>query len=265
MRTGARRGRPSRRPGLRGGGHGGPWVDQGIQVSYCLVTDGDAGGHDPTVPRDQIPALRRAEQTAAAKEVGVEDLIWLGYPDGRVMASLDLRRDIARVIRQVRPNGCCHQSPQRYYVPGRRQPPGPSGRRRGHDLCAVYPDSRNPFAFPELAEEGCEAHVVDEVFIMGGPDPDTFVDVTETFDRKVAALRAHRSQTAQHENLEGFLRTWLASNGEQAGLPPADWPKSSGGWIRARSEPMHPWPAERRRAAQERPWCDAAGGLHNEC
>jgi LmbE family N-acetylglucosaminyl deacetylase len=62
--------------------------------------------------------------------------------------------------------------------------------------------------------------VVDEVFIMGGPDPDTFVEVTETFDRKVAALRAHRSQTAQHENLEGFLRTWLASNGEQAGLPP---------------------------------------------
>ncbi|HEY2302845.1 MAG TPA: PIG-L deacetylase family protein [Acidimicrobiales bacterium] len=195
------------------------WVGEGSEVTYCVVTDGDAGGFDPSVPRAEIAPLRRAEQTAAALEVGVTDLIWLGYPDGRVVVSIELRRDIARAIRQVRPNLVVCQSPQREW--SRIVASHPDHLAAGEaTICAVYPDSRNPFAFPELAEEGWEAHVVDEVFIMGGPDPDTFVEVTETFDRKVAALRAHRSQTAQHENLEGFLRTWLASNGEQAGLPP---------------------------------------------
>ena len=195
------------------------WVGEGSEVTYCVVTDGDAGGFDPSVPRAEIAPLRRAEQTAAAREVGVTDLIWLGYPDGRVVVSIELRRDIARAIRQVRPGLVVCQSPQREW--SRIVASHPDHLAAGEaTICAVYPDSRNPFAFPELAEEGWEAHVVDEVFIMGGPDPDTFVDVTETFDRKVAALRAHRSQTAQHENLEGFLRTWLASNGEQAGLPP---------------------------------------------
>src|SRR5215469_17101607 len=74
------------------------WTDAGIEVSYCIATDGDAGGYDESIPRGEIPALRRAEQTAAAKCVGVSDLRFLGYPDGRVEATLALRRDLARVI-----------------------------------------------------------------------------------------------------------------------------------------------------------------------
>ena len=79
------------------------WTEAGIEVVYCVVTDGDAGGYDPAVPREQIPSIRRAEQTAAAGHVGVSDLVFLGYPDGRLEPSLSLRRDIARVIRQVQP------------------------------------------------------------------------------------------------------------------------------------------------------------------
>ena len=71
------------------------WTDAGIEVAYCIVTDGDAGGFDPSVPRAEIPGIRRAEQTAAAKEVGVADLAFLGYPDGRLVTSLELRRDLA--------------------------------------------------------------------------------------------------------------------------------------------------------------------------
>ncbi len=80
------------------------WTEAGIEVVYCVVTDGDAGGFDEDFPRDEMPALRRAEQVAAAKCVGVHDVRFLGYPDGRVEATLDLRRDLARVIRQVRPD-----------------------------------------------------------------------------------------------------------------------------------------------------------------
>jgi len=194
------------------------WVNHGHQVTYCLITNGDAGGFDPSVARSAIAPLRQAEQTAAAKEVGVTDLVWLGYPDGRLTASLDLRRDIARVIRQVRPARVVCHSPERDWT--RVFASHPDHLAAGEaTICAVYPDSRNQFAFPELAAEGLDAHIVDEVFVMNGPTPDTFVDVTDTFPQKVAALRAHRSQTAHHEDLEGFLRGWLARNAEQAGWP----------------------------------------------
>src|SRR5436309_1647155 len=79
------------------------WTDAGIEVTYCIVTSGDAGGFDPAVPREDIAGIRQAEQRAAAAAVGVTDVRFLDYPDGRVEVSLELRRDIARVIRQVRP------------------------------------------------------------------------------------------------------------------------------------------------------------------
>src|SRR5205807_8650072 len=89
------------------------WTDAGVEVGYCIITNEDAGGFDPAVPRSEIGAIRRAEQTAAAKEVGVTDVRFLGYPDGRLEVSFDLRRDIARVIREVRPQRVICQSPQR--------------------------------------------------------------------------------------------------------------------------------------------------------
>jgi LmbE family N-acetylglucosaminyl deacetylase len=194
------------------------WTDAGIKVSYCVVTNGDAGGHDPSVPRDEIPALRQAEQTAAASAVGVSDLRFLGYPDGLVEATIGLRRDLARVIRQVRPDRVLCPTPERNYT---RMPPShPDHRAVGSAaLDAVYPDARNPFTFPELlADEGLEAWTVREVW-MSSVSPNHYVDVTDTFDRKVAALRAHVSQTGQMEGLADFLRGWLARNAEQAGWP----------------------------------------------
>src|SRR4051794_15301255 len=79
------------------------WTDAGIEVAYCIVTDGDAGGFDASISRAEMAVIRRAEQEAAAKVVGVDDVTFLGYPDGRLEVSLDLRRDISRQIRRVRP------------------------------------------------------------------------------------------------------------------------------------------------------------------
>src|SRR6478752_515749 len=89
------------------------WTEAGVEVTYCIVTDGDAGGFDPDVPRDQIGGIRRAEQTAAAKELGVSDLHFLGHPDGRLYPTIEVRRDISRVIRIVRPHRVVCQSPER--------------------------------------------------------------------------------------------------------------------------------------------------------
>jgi LmbE family N-acetylglucosaminyl deacetylase len=195
------------------------WTASGIAVSYCLATYGDAGGFDPAVPRSEIPGIREAEQRAAAAVVGVEDVTFLGYPDGRVDVTQDLRRDISREIRRVRPQRVLTQSPVRNYQ--RIGASHPDHLHTGEAaLCAVYPDARNPFAHPELLlYEGLAEWKVAEVWLMGGPERDHFVDVTDTFDKKLAALREHKSQTEHMDDLEGLLRTWLSAGAEAAGLP----------------------------------------------
>jgi LmbE family N-acetylglucosaminyl deacetylase len=195
------------------------WTDAGIEVVYCVVTDGDAGGYDENVPRAGMVTLRRAEQAAAAKHVGVHDIRFLGYPDGRVEPTLALRKDLARVIRQVRPDRVVCPSPDRNYA--RIGASHPDHRAVGAAaLDAVYPDARNPFAFPELlSQEGLRPWTVREVWISASPSPNHYVDVTDTFARKIAALRAHESQTGHMDNLEEFLRGWLTRAAVAGGLP----------------------------------------------
>lgn len=196
------------------------WTAEGIAVTYCIITDGDAGGFDPSVPREQIGSIRQDEQRAAAKELGVQDVVFLGYPDGRVSASFDLRRDISRVIRQVQPQRVLMQSPEINWE--RIGASHPDHRAAGEaTLCAVYPDARNPFTHLELAAEGLEAWTVHEVWVMtaGGSGANHWVDITEVFDKKVAALRQHASQTAHMPDLEGMLRGWLSKVAADAGYP----------------------------------------------
>jgi LmbE family N-acetylglucosaminyl deacetylase len=195
------------------------WTDAGLDVRYCIVTDGAAGGSDTSVSRADMATLRRAEQTAAAKQVGVHDLDFLGYADGRLEATIELRKDLTRVIRQVRPDRLICPSPDRNYA--RIGASHPDHRAAGSAaLDAVYPDARNPFAFPDLlADEGLAAWTVREVWVSAAAAANHYVDITDTFGRKIAALRAHVSQTGQMDNLEEFLRGWLTRTAAQAGLP----------------------------------------------
>ncbi|HEY3096838.1 MAG TPA: PIG-L deacetylase family protein [Acidimicrobiia bacterium] len=193
------------------------WTDAGIEVAYCVVTDGEAGGFDPSVPRDEIRRIRRAEQTAAAKAVGVTDLTFLGYADGRLVATLELRRDLCRAIRRARPQRVVCPSPERNWQ--RIYASHPDHLAAGDaSLAAVYPDARNPFAHPELLDEGYEPWMVPEVWMFAGPSPNRWVDVTDTFPRKLDALRSHISQhTDADGKLEERLRGWgtfLAKEGE---------------------------------------------------
>jgi LmbE family N-acetylglucosaminyl deacetylase len=193
------------------------WTDGGVEVAYCIVTDGDAGGSDRTVSRPDMAALRRVEQSEAAKVVGVSEVTFLGFPDGRLMADLDLRRAISGVIRRFRPDRVVAQSPERNWE--RIYASHPDHLAAGEAaMCAVYPDARNPFAFPELLDEGLEPHTVPELWVMATERADRAVDVTDQFDRKLAALRSHRSQVGDGDHLEELLRTWMSGTASAAGL-----------------------------------------------
>jgi LmbE family N-acetylglucosaminyl deacetylase len=193
------------------------WTNSGIEVSYCVVTNGDAGGYDPDVPRSEIAGIRQAEQRAAAAAVGVSDVRFLGYPDGQVEVSLELRRDIARVIREVRPQRLIAQSPTRHMV---RMPAShPDHIAVGEaTLCAMYPDARNPFAFTDALGD-LEAWSVAETWVTGMERVNHYVDVTDVFDLKKAALTAHESQMRAGFDLDTLLRTWLGANAQAAGWP----------------------------------------------
>ena len=195
------------------------WTDAGTEVTYCVVTDGDAGGFDAAAPRSEIAAIRRAEQHAAAAVVGVHEIVWLGYPDGRLEVTLDLRRDLARVIRQVRPERVVAPSPERLW--DRIFASHPDHLAAGEaTVCAVYPDARNPFTFPELVADGLDAHSVDELWLMAVPVADTFVDITDTFERKLDALRCHVSQEVDTAGrLRDRIRAWTAATAAAAGWP----------------------------------------------
>ncbi|MGZ8765620.1 MAG: PIG-L deacetylase family protein [Acidimicrobiia bacterium] len=194
------------------------WVAAGIEVTYCIVTDGDAGGDDRSMPRTEMARIRRAEQTAAALVVGVTDLRFLGYPDGRLVADLGLRKDLARVIRQVRPQRVVTQSPDRMW--SRIYASHPDHLAAGEaTVSAVYPDARNPFAHRELLDaEDLEPWTVPQLWLMGREDADVFVDTTDAIDKKIAALRSHASQMKDPEGIDVLMRGWGAMNAKQGGL-----------------------------------------------
>ena len=192
------------------------WTSQGCRVTVVCVTDGDSGGFDADVPRADVPALRRGEQQAAADALGVEECVFLGRPDGFVTADRDLRRDLTRVLRTVRPEVVVTHAPERHYRFVFLYHPDHLATGAAA-LAAVYPDARNAFAFPEL---GLPPWVVSQVWQFGGPDDDTTVDVTEVFDAKVKACSAHDSQTPMLDrSVEAELREHLGRTAREHGLP----------------------------------------------
>lgn len=194
------------------------WTTAGIEVSYCIVTDGDAGGSDLELPRDEMARVRRAEQTAAASTVGVSDIHFLAYPDGRLQPTIELRRDLSRVIRVVRPQRVVCQSPERIWE--RVYASHPDHLAAGEAaVCAVYPDARNPFAHPELMADGLEPWTVPELWLFAHPSVDVYVDTTDTIGKKIAALQCHASQVPDPAGLDERMREWGQMIAARVGLP----------------------------------------------
>jgi LmbE family N-acetylglucosaminyl deacetylase len=171
-------------------------TDEGAHVSYVVVTDGSQGGEVAGQPAEELVAVRCREQRDAAQILGVTDVTFLGFADGSLVASTGLRRALARQIRRLRPDLLLTHQPLRSleFPIGASHPDHLAVGEAA--LSAVYPDARNPRAFPELLEEGLAPHTVAEVWVPGHEHADLLVDVGTTADRKLAAILAHRSQFA---------------------------------------------------------------------
>ena len=183
------------------------WVHAGHHVSYCIITCGDKGTKDLTIGSDELCSIRQKEQRSAAKVLGVEEITFMGYPDGYLTPDINLRRDITRVIRIVRPDVLVTCDPQTLFTSngGLNHP---DHRAAGQaTLDAVFPAARDHLNFPELwNDEKLEPHVVKEVWVCGTLMPDVTLDVTETWEIKIQALYEHKSQIGEPEKLAERLR-----------------------------------------------------------
>jgi LmbE family N-acetylglucosaminyl deacetylase len=197
------------------------WTDEGIRVSYCVLTDGSGGGFDPDVPRAEVPHIRRAEQQQAAKLLGVSDVKFFGLGEQKLLDDrYQLHENLVRVIRQVRPQRVVTWSPEWNWQRFRSSHPDHLATGTAA-LTALYPDAGNPFALSHLREEEeLQPWTVREAWLINSPEREVnhYVDITETFDRKIAAVRAHASQVRNPESLPKRLRERIAQNTAAAGL-----------------------------------------------
>lgn len=181
------------------------WARAGKEIVYVLCTDGSHGTSDPTISPDRLKTIRATEQRAACARLGVRAVVFLDYEDGMLTPNLELRRDLTRVIRRYKPDIAIVQDPTRRWG-GQTYLNHPDHRAAGEAaLDAIYPAARDRWTFPELLHEGLEPHKVQEVFISGTDQPEIWVDITETIDDKLAALKEHHSQVG-HWEPDKFVR-----------------------------------------------------------
>jgi len=176
-------------------------TDAGRRVVVIQVTSGDKGTPDPHADPAETAKNREAEMREAAKRLGIEEVVFLRCADGELMPDLDLREKIVRMIRTWKPDVIITHDPYRPYAL--------HGDHRAVGLAttdAVYPTARDPLYFPEHFASGLEPHKTAEIWYFNAEHPDKVVDITDTFDRKIHALKAHASQVGDFEGLEERLR-----------------------------------------------------------
>ncbi len=206
------------------------WARDGWDVSVVVTTDASGGGADDaadvgSTARQAITHLRKTEQLAAAKILGVREVVFLDYPDGLVTPSIELRRDFVRLMRRYKPTRLLCQSPERTWKPsysiGRHHPDHLATGAAA--IAAMYPAAQNGWDFPELLREGLFPHKVRELYVMGAPETNHPIDISTVFDIKIEALRAHNSQLGAHfPEVEKRIRQWGSDNGKPHGFEYAE-------------------------------------------
>jgi len=194
-------------------------VKEGREATYLIATNGNKGSSDRSMTPERLARIREEEQRNAARTLGVERVVFLGYPDGEVEDTRDLRRDVSREIRAWRPDLVICQSPHRSHLLG--------ASHRDHrivggvTLDCIYPLARDHMAFPELMPM-FEPHKVREVYVMQWENPQIVVDISDTMDLKIKALACHASQFSDFSAVEARVRERSRQLGQAKGYAYAE-------------------------------------------
>lgn len=195
----------------------------GAEVHYLIVTDGSKGSADPNVSPLELVKIRQEEQQEALHILGGKEVHFLGYPDGELEVTMDLKRDIVKVIRTIKPDTVITWDPSVLYSSTRGFVNHPDHRACGQAaLDAIYPLARDHLSFPELFAEGYEPHKTKTALLMNFDNANFFIDTTDTLDLKFEALKAHASQVPDFETMRERFTEFAAMAGEQAGCKYAE-------------------------------------------
>ena len=182
------------------------WISEGAEVHYCSITSGDNGTEDPDLYGAKLATLREGEQREAVRILGVKSVVFLGYKDGSVVADLQLRRSLVRVIRQIKPDVMMVMDPTFRYM--KQYVNHPDHVAAGEAaMAAAFPAAGNRGYFPELLDEGLEPHGPTELYVMLSTADDTYIDITGFMDIKLEALKAHDSQMRNGDPSD-MVREW---------------------------------------------------------
>ncbi|MCH7662358.1 MAG: PIG-L family deacetylase [Chloroflexi bacterium] len=209
-------------PEFSAGGTVAGWVIAGTQATYVVVTDGSKGSADPEMTSDNLINIRQKEQRAAAKKIGISEVVFLGYRDGEIYNTPNMRRDITKQIRLHRPDiVITHDPTARIFQNINLNHPD---HRAVGDIVldCIYPIARDRLNYPEHEQEGLEPHKVLDVFLSGTEKPNLWVDITATMDIKIAALREHKSQFEDMEELEKGVREFARMRAQKVSFEYAE-------------------------------------------
>lgn len=196
------------------------WAKAGCEIISVLITSGDSGSNDVTKGfeyKAELARLRETEQLAANETLGINQTVFLRYPDGELEPSLALRKDLTRVIRQYKPEVVLAGNPEAWFY-GNEYVNHPDHRAAAQAACeAVFPSAGTRLIFTDLLEAGYEPHDVKRLYIHGSEKNDTWIDISETIDTKIEALKKHVSQIDTHE-VDKWMRDWAKEEGKEKGL-----------------------------------------------
>jgi LmbE family N-acetylglucosaminyl deacetylase len=200
------------------------WAKTGCEVISLILTSGDAGNNDADKDgsyKPELARLREAEQHAAGEIIGVHETVYLRYPDGELVHTIDLRRDVTRIIRRYKPDVViCGDPTVRFF--GHSYMNHPDHRAAADVACdACFPSAGTRLIFPELLDEGLPPHNVKRVYLHGSPDADTWVDITDTIETKISALRQHKTQLSDGDPTDE-IHEWAKEEGEAVGMAYAE-------------------------------------------
>jgi len=185
------------------------WAREGKDVIYIVCTNGDKGTSDPDMKPEELARVREQEQLAAAELLGVREVVFLRYPDQSLEDTPEFRKEIVRLIRTYKPDTVVTVDPYRRYLD-----------HRDHritarvTLDAIFPYAGDIHSYPDLLEQGLQPHRVKEVLFCGTGDPNYYINITDTIDVKIAALRCHKSQVGDRPEIDEWMRRWAKMSAE---------------------------------------------------